>query len=82
MTEIPVFAGPSRREKVAAWLLAGACLAVVVAANWHLVAVAVSSQPACVAHVSPGEGNAARGEFGAAESACAPRDPRANGRGP
>ena len=43
---------------------------VVAAANWHLVLVATSSEPDCVAHVRIGEGDGKRGLYGAAESSC------------
>lgn len=47
---------------------AGALLFIL--ANTHLVYVAVTSQPDCVAHVRPGEGAAGTGWFGAAKPAC------------
>jgi hypothetical protein len=43
---------------------------VVAAANWHLVRVATSSEPDCLAHVRLGEGDGKRGLYGAAESSC------------
>ena len=49
-------------------VLAG--LLVVVGANAHLLYVAVTSQPDCVAHVRPGETAASSGSFSAATSAC------------
>jgi hypothetical protein len=52
------------------WLLAGVAIAAVVAANAHLVFVAVASQPDCVAHIRQGEGAASR--FSAAQSSCSP----------
>jgi hypothetical protein len=54
------------------WLLVIAGLLLVAGANWHLVYVAVTSQPDCVAHVRAGAGDAARGSFGAAQSSCSP----------
>ena len=54
-------------------------VAVILAANAHLVYVATTSQPACVAHVRQGEGGAERGPFSAAQSSCSPsssREPR------
>jgi len=49
------------------WLLVPAGLLLLVAANAHLVYVAVSSQPDCVPHLKdPGEGGAYR----AARSSC------------
>jgi hypothetical protein len=59
-------------RRAAIWALVGAGLLVVLGANAHLVVVAVSSQPACVDHVRPGDAAAARGAFSAANSACAP----------
>jgi hypothetical protein len=48
--------------------MVGAGLLVLVLANTHLVYVAVTSQPECVAHLeSPGE---TPGSFRAAKSAC------------
>jgi len=48
-------------------VIAGAVVAVIVAANAHLVWVALDSQPDCVAHSrSAGEG----GDYRAARSAC------------
>jgi len=44
--------------------------AAILAANAHLIYVATTSQPACVTHLRPGEGNAARGRFSAAQSSC------------
>jgi hypothetical protein len=54
------------------WLLVGLALAAVLAANAHFLYVAIASQPACVTHVRPGEGNGDRGLFSAAQSSCAP----------
>ncbi|MFZ5674199.1 MAG: hypothetical protein ACOZAM_14655 [Pseudomonadota bacterium] len=51
--------------RVFAYALAGLCLAVFVAANAHLIYVAVTSQPDCVPH-QKGEG----GAYQAAKSAC------------
>ena len=60
------------KRKVAIWLLLGFSLLVVVAANGHLVYVAMTSQPDCVAHVRHGEGNSTQGQFSAAKSTCMP----------
>jgi hypothetical protein len=60
----------TRRGRLALWLLVAAGLALVIGANWHLVYVAVKSQPDCVAHLRSGDG--ARGAFSAAKSACSP----------
>jgi hypothetical protein len=62
----------TRRGRLALWLLVAAGLALVIGANWHLVYVAVRSQPDCVAHLRPGDGDGARGAFSAAKSACSP----------
>lgn len=53
------------------WLALGAGLAVLLGANWHLVHVALTSQPDCVAHLKQGESR--QGGFSAARSACSPR---------
>lgn len=57
-------------------LLVGAvvilCLLVVVLANAHLVYVAVTSQPDCVAHIQASVTPAPSGSFSAAKSACTP----------
>jgi hypothetical protein len=47
-------------------------VAIVVAANAHLIYVANTSQPACVTHLTQGEGDATRGLFRAAQSSCSP----------
>lgn len=60
----------TRRGRLSLWLLVAAGLALVIGANWHLVYVAVTSQPDCVAHVRTGD--AARGSFSAAQSSCSP----------
>jgi hypothetical protein len=52
------------------WLLAATVIAAVIAANAHLVYVAIASQPDCVAHVRQGEG--AGRQFSAAQSSCSP----------
>lgn len=59
------------RQKLAIGLAVGAGLALLVGANWHLVHVAVTSQPDCVAHLRQGEAGTA-GAYSAARSACAP----------
>lgn len=62
---------PAGRHKLAIGLAVGAGLALLVGANWHLVHVALTSQPDCVAHLRQGETSAA-GVYSAARSACAP----------
>lgn len=59
---------------MALWLVIAAGLVLVFGANAHLVYVAESSQPACVAHLRHGESGARRDGFSAAQSACSPRD--------
>lgn len=61
-------AGNSRLNwRLLSVLIAGAILALFVAANAHLVYVAVKSQPDCVPHVkTSGDGD----RFRAARSAC------------
>jgi hypothetical protein len=61
------------RGRMLVWLGAAAGLALVAGANWHLVHVAMSSQPACVDHLRAGAGNAERGAYSAAKSSCTPR---------
>lgn len=55
-------------------VMVGAAAMLVVAANAHLIYVAVTSQPDCVAHVRPGRSWAEPGRFGAAGSSCTPTD--------
>lgn len=57
------------KMKSVVWVSVGLGLAVLVAANTHLVYVAVSSQPDCVAHLRQGEGNG-KDSFSAATSSC------------
>ena len=65
-------AATMRRDRRWIWLLVGAGLVLVIGANWHLVYVAVTSQPDCVAHVRSGASEAP-GTFSAAKSSCTPR---------
>jgi hypothetical protein len=62
-------------KHVTAWrvglLVAGSVL-VVAGAHAHLVYVAVTSQPDCLAHVRPTETGAPDGQYRAAKSACTP----------
>jgi hypothetical protein len=62
----------TRRGRLAVWLLVIAGLLVVGVANWHLVHVATTSEPDCVAHLRPGEGHGEQGVFSAAQSSCSP----------
>jgi len=52
------------------WVLLAVAAAVFIAANAHLIYVATMSQPACLAHLKRGEGDATRGLFSAAQSSC------------
>jgi hypothetical protein len=60
------------KRKGAIWLLVGLTLLLLVVANGHLVYVAMTSQPDCVAHIRHGEGNGAHERFSAARSSCTP----------
>jgi hypothetical protein len=62
------FAAASFGRRATIWLAVGAGLALLVAANWHLVYVATMSQPDCVPHVRQSDGGA--GTFRAAVSSC------------
>jgi hypothetical protein len=53
-------------------LLTACALLIVVAANWHLVYVAIHSQPECVTHIRPGESAKGGPQFAAAKSSCTP----------
>jgi hypothetical protein len=57
--------------KLAIWLGVSALIALVLGANAHLLYVAIASQPGCVAHQAPGDGQP--GSFSAAESSCSPQ---------
>lgn len=72
MSDIAPITHSSRMARAAMWLLVAGGGLLLAAANWQLVDLAITSQPACVDHLRQGEGNAARGEFGAAGSACTP----------
>jgi hypothetical protein len=60
----------TRRGRRVIGVLIGAGLLLVAAANWHLVHVATTSQPDCVAHLRAGSGQP--GQFSAAKSSCTP----------
>lgn len=66
MTNTP----PVASSKTKYWMILWAGLLIVVIANLHLVYVAVSSQPECVAHVRADVAPAAKGSFAAAKSSC------------
>lgn len=73
MTDLTMTASSRRtRNILRLWLLLAIAAAAVIAANAHLIYVATTSQPDCVAHVRQGEGNAIRGQFSAAQSSCSP----------
>jgi hypothetical protein len=57
----------------AIWVAVAVGLLLLVGANAHMVYVAVTSQPDCVAHVRPGESNGQSGVFSAAQSDCSPQ---------
>ncbi|TDR94072.1 hypothetical protein [Enterovirga rhinocerotis] len=71
MTEPAEHAPRRSRRRLTVWLLVGAGLALFGAANAHLVYVAFSSQPDCVAHMKPGQAGGSPSGFAAARSACA-----------
>lgn len=54
-------------------LLIGFGLVLFVAANAHLLYVAMSSQPDCVDHVRGGQANDRSTGFSAAKSSCSPK---------
>jgi hypothetical protein len=56
------------RARVLIGVMVGAGLLVLVLANTHLVYVAVTSQPECVAHLKSADETS--GSFRAAQSAC------------
>ena len=67
---MPIAAARRPRGRLIVGLAVGAGLIALVLANLHLVYVAVSTQPACVAHVKQGESASGQGSFRAARSAC------------
>jgi hypothetical protein len=60
-------AGQMGSRAVAWWLVAAGVLGLV-GANWHLVYVAMVSQPDCVPHLRQSQSD--RGEYRAAVSSC------------
>jgi hypothetical protein len=64
--------GRQRRPLLLVGVLVTVGLLVVILANAHLVYVAVTSQPDCVAHIQASETPAPKGSFSAAKSACTP----------
>lgn len=63
----------TQRGRLLVWLGVGAGLALFAGANWHLVHVAVTSQPACVSHLRAEAGKVTPGAYSAAKSSCTPR---------
>jgi uncharacterized membrane protein len=63
---------PRAGPMISLWVLLAVAAAVFIAANAHLIYVAITSQPACLTHLKQGEGDASRGLFSAAESSCSP----------
>jgi hypothetical protein len=69
MTAVAKPAGRSRMT-VAVALAIAIGLALIVAANAHLLYVAVTSQPDCIAHVRRGDDTSKDNGFSAATSSC------------
>ncbi len=61
------------KSRALLWLSIGAGLALLFAANAHLVYVAMTSQPDCVAHLRSGDSPNAAAQFSAAKSSCKPQ---------
>jgi predicted dinucleotide-binding enzyme len=61
------------KSRTLLWLSIGAGLALLFAANAHLVYVAMTSQPDCVAHLRSGDNPNAAAQFRAAKSSCKPQ---------
>lgn len=59
-------------RRVLVWSVVAVGLTILAAANWHLVYVAISSQPDCVSHVRIGDRQAQSGMLSAARSSCTP----------
>jgi hypothetical protein len=72
MNELAMPDKQPRRPMIGLWVLLAVAAAVFIAANVHLIYVAIMSQPACLTHLKQGEGDASRGLFSAAESSCSP----------
>jgi hypothetical protein len=71
INEVPATAGRTRGITIRLWLVLAVAIAAILAANAHLLYVAIRSQPDCVAHVAQGEGSTGSGRFSAAQSSCA-----------
>lgn len=63
-------AAPQSPRRWRIGLLVGGCLLLLLGANAHMLYVALTSQPTCVAHARAGDGTAKPGQFSAAKSAC------------
>ena len=61
-----------RRGRLAIGLAIGGGLLLLAGANWHLVHVAITSQPDCIAHRRVGDADPAGRAPIAARSACTP----------
>lgn len=72
MSDAGAATGPFR-TRVVVWTAVCAGLLLVLIANSHLVYVAITSQPECVAHARQGEGSPGDGKFSAAKSSCTSR---------
>jgi hypothetical protein len=72
MNEAGAATRPTRTRTIL-WLAIGAGVLLLLIANSHLVYIAITSQPDCVAHLRQGEGSAKDGRFSAARSSCTPR---------
>jgi len=70
-------AGPASGITIRFWLVLAVAIVAILAANAHLLYVAISSQPDCVAHVMQGDAGTEPGRFSAAQSSCAPPPMRA-----
>jgi hypothetical protein len=75
--ETPAAAERTSGIAIRLWLALAVAIVAILAANAHLLYVAISSQPDCVTHVMQGEGSTEPGRFSAAQSSCAPPPARA-----
>ncbi len=64
---------PAMKSRTLLWLSIGAGIALLLAANAHLVYVAMTSQPECVTHLRTGDNPSAAAQFRAAKSSCKPQ---------
>jgi hypothetical protein len=55
-------------------------VALLVVANARLIHVAITSEPACVPHVQPGQNASKLKGYSAAQSACSPVQSRSDGQ--